>query len=93
MTYALEKRLEALEARQGASDPVLIIRIVTLGGDKEAEPATADVGGRQLVRADDETGEAFLQRVEAEAKLAVKAGCVSVALVWPRMPLDEGVAP
>ena len=89
MTGTIERRLEALEARRSGIDPVLIIRIVTLGGDTPDEPARAEIGGRPLLRADDETGEAFLTRVEAEAKLAAKPGCVGVALVWPRMPTAQ----
>lgn len=91
MSTALEKRLEALEARQG--DPVLIIRIITLPGDRESEPDRAEVGGRPLLRADGETGEEFLARVEAQAKLAAKPGFVGVALVWPRMPSGDASAP
>lgn len=83
MTGTIEKRLEALETRQSVIDPVVIVRFVTLGGETSDEPGRADVGGRTLLRADSETGHAFLARVEAEAKLAAKPGCVGVALVWP----------
>ena len=93
MTTALEKRLEALEASHDVREPITIIRIVTLPGDVDAEPDRAEVGGKQLLRADGETGEAFLERVEAEAKLAAKPGCVRVALVFPRMLSDAGSVP
>ena len=52
------------------------------------EPARADVGGRSIPRADGETAEAFLARVEAEAKLAPKPGCAGMALVWPEIKSD-----
>ena len=85
MTSTIDKRLGALEAAQSVTEPVTIIRIITLAGDKDAEPASADVGGMPLLRADDETGEAFLTRVRAAAALAAKPGCVRTALVWPKL--------
>ncbi len=85
MSTAIEKRIEALEAGQSTSEPITIIRIITLPDDVDAEPGRAEVGGRTILRADNETGEAFLARAEAEAKLAARLGCVGVALVWPRV--------
>lgn len=90
MSNALEKRLEALENRQSISDPIVIIRFVVLGGDPEAEPVRATVGGRSLLRTEGESGDAFLDRVKAEAKQAAKPGCVGVALVFPQEPSDSG---
>ena len=88
MSTTLERRLDALESRQSGTDPVTIIRIITLAEDTRAEPARADVGGRSIPRADGETAEAFLARVEAEAKLAAKPGCAGMALVWPEIKSD-----
>ena len=82
-----EKRIEALEDRQGEQDLVTIIHIVplcALGAESDSEPLSADVFGRLMQREDDEAAEAFLARVEAEARLAAKPGCNAVALVWPR---------
>ena len=93
MSTTLERRLDALESRQSVTDPVMIIRIITLPEDAGAEPARADVGGRSIPRADGETAEAFLARVEAEAKLAAKPGCAGMALVWPEMKSDERSSP
>ena len=91
MTHALERRLGALEAQQGSiGGPVLFIRFVTVGGEAFDDPAFADIGGRKLLRADGETGDAFLMRVETEAKLAALPGCAAVALVWPRRVSDDG---
>ena len=84
MSAALDRRLEALEARQSEKEPWTIIRIIYLGAEQDNEPFTADVGGRSIQRADDESAEAFLARVRVEARLAAKPGCVAVALVWPR---------
>lgn len=92
MNATIQKRVEALEAKQSAEEPIIIIRVIALPGDKEAEPAKADVGGRTILRADDETGEAFLARVRAEAELAARPGCVGMALVWPTMPSDDASA-
>ena len=89
MSTTLERRLDALESRQSVTDPVTIIRIITLAEDARAEPARADVGGRSIPRADGETAEAFLARVEAEAKLEAKPGCAGMALVWPEIKSDE----
>ena len=83
MTGTIEKRVEALEASQSLSEPVTwIITYVAPGPD--AEPCRADVGGRTIHRTDGETGEGFLARVAAEAKLAAKPGCGGVAMVWLR---------
>ena len=84
MIANIERRVEALEAHESVKEPITIIRIVTLGGGTPDEPVRAEIGGRPLLRAGGETGEAFLARVEAEAKLSSKPGCLAVALVWPR---------
>lgn len=88
MSAMLERRLEALEARQHAKEVVTIIRIIALPRHSieepgDDEPGSAEVGGKLIQRAANETSEAFMARVEAEAKLAAKPGCVAVALVWP----------
>ena len=90
-TSSAEKRIEALEDRHAERDLVTIIRIMPLcakGAESDIEPVSADVGGRLIQRADDESAEAFLARVEAEAKLAAKPGCTVVALVSPALPGD-----
>ena len=84
MTGILEKRIEALEARQNAK-PATIICVIIVPGSEDAETGSADVGGRTMRRADDETGEAFLSRVEAEAELAARPGCSRFAMVWPQV--------
>lgn len=84
MTGIIEKRIQSLETSQSVSERVTIIRIIVVPGLPDAEPGSADVGGKTIYRADDETGEAFLARVKAEAKLAAKTGCSGVALVWPQ---------
>ena len=91
MSAAIDRRLEKLEARHSEPEPWTIIRIMFMGGpaeEQDNEPFTADVGGRSIQRADDESAEAFLARVEAEAKLAAKPGFTAVALVWPALPGD-----
>ena len=93
MNSTIDKRLAALEAAQGVKEPVTIIRIITLPGHLDAEPGHATVGGLTIHRMDDETADTFMARVEAEAALAAKPGCVRVALVLPRMPSDDGSAP
>jgi len=90
MSAALDRRLEALEARQSEKEPWTIIRIIYLGAEQDNEPFTADVGGRSIQRADDEDAEAFLARVRVEARLAAKPGCTAVALVWPRPESPPG---
>ena len=84
MTGTLEKRIEALEAHQNKK-PATIICVIIEPGSDDAELGSADVGGRTMRRADDETSEAFLLRVEAEAELAARPGCTGYAVVWPEM--------
>ena len=91
MTGTIEKRVEALEASQSLSEPVTWIITFVAPGRLDAEPGRADVGGRTIHRTDGETGEVFLARVAAEAKLAAKPGCGGVALVWPRTLSDGSV--
>ena len=93
MSAALDRRLEALEARQSEKEPWTIIRIMFMGGpaeEQDNEPFTATMGGRSIQRADDESAEAFLARVRVEARLAAKPGCTAVALVWPRPESPPG---
>ena len=90
-TSSAEKRIAVLEDRHGARDLATVILIVPLGAkgaEPDSEPVSADVGGRLIQREDDESAEAFLARVEAEARLAAKPGCTVVALVWPALPGD-----
>ena len=84
MSASIDRRLEQLEARHSERDPWTIIRIIYLGAEQDNEPFSADVGGRSIQRADDESAEAFMERVRVEARLAAKPGCTAVALVWPR---------
>ena len=93
MNSTIDKRLAALEAAQGVKEPITIIRIIALPGHLDAEPDHATVGGMTIHRMDDETADTFMARVEAEAALAAKLGCVRVALVLPRMPSDAGSVP
>ena len=58
--------------------------------EQNNDPFSATVGGRLLQRDYDESAEAFLARVEAEAKLAAKPGCNAVAVVWPRPEVSPG---
>ncbi len=88
MSGLIDRRIQALEASLGVNEPVTIIRVIALPGQQDAEPGSADVGGKSILRASDETGEAFMTRVESEARLAAKPGCVRVALVWPRTASD-----
>jgi len=81
MNASIDRRLEALEARHSEKEPWTIIRIIYLGAEQDNEPFSADVGGRSIRRADDESAEAFLARVRVEARLAAKPGCTAVALV------------
>jgi len=90
MSAALDRRLEALEARQSEKEPWTIIRIVYLGAEQDNDPFSADVGGRSIQRADDESAEAFLARVRVEARLAAKPGRNAVTLVWPRPESPPG---
>ena len=57
------------------------------------EPARADVGGRSIPRADGETAEAFLARVEVEAELAAKPRFAGMALLWPEIESDWRSSP
>ena len=85
MTGTVEKRIAALESRQGPREPITIIRIIAMPGHLDSEPDHATVGGRKIERMDDESADTFMARVEAEAALAAKPGCVRMALVWPRL--------
>jgi hypothetical protein len=85
MTSAIGRRLRQLEARQGPREPITIIRLVKVPGHLDAEPDYATVRGVTIQRKGDETADAFMARVEAEAKLAAKPGCVATALVFPRV--------
>jgi hypothetical protein len=94
MTSAIGRRLRQLEARKGPREPITIIRLVTLPGHLEAEPDHATVRGVTILRMGDETSDAFMARVEIEAKLASKPGCVATAVVFPRLePHDNEKAP
>ena len=68
------------------TEPVTVIRVIKLAGHPECEPDRADVGGGTIHRADGETGEAFLTRVQVAAALAAKPGCV-------RAPSDHQADP
>ena len=69
MTGTVEKRIAALESRQGPREPVTIIRIIAMPGHLDAEPDHATVGGLTIHRMDDESADTFIARVEAEANL------------------------
>ena len=56
------------------TEPVTVIRVIKLAGHPECEPDRADVGGGTIHRADGETGEAFLTRVQVAAAMAAKPG-------------------
>ena len=93
MSASIDRRLEALEARHSEKEPWTIIRIMFMGGpadEQDNEPFSADVGGRSIQRADDESAEAFLARVRVEARLAAEPGCTARALVWPRPKSSAG---
>jgi hypothetical protein len=92
-TSSTQKRIEALEGRVSERARVRFIRIVFPGtppAQQDADPFSADVGGISIQRANDEAAEAFLARVEAEARLAAKPGCKAVAVVWPRRETSIG---
>ena len=69
MTGTVEKRIAALESRQGPREPITIIRIIAMPGHLDAEPDHATVGGLTIHRMDSETADTFMARVEAEANL------------------------
>ena len=69
MTGTVEKRIAALESRQGPREPITIIRIIAMPGHLDAEPDHATVGGLTIHRMDDESADTFMARVEAEANL------------------------
>lgn len=85
MTSTIDRRLLALESRQGPRELVTIIRIIAMPGHLDAEPDHATVGGMTIHRMDGETADTFMARVEAEAAMAAKPGCVRMALVFPRV--------
>ena len=58
-----------------------------------AESAIAHEGGRSTPRADGETAEAFLARVEVEAELAAKPRFAGMALLWPEIESDWRSSP
>lgn len=96
MTSPIDRRLLTLEARQGPREPITIIRIIAMPGHLDAEPDHATVGGVTIHRMDDENADTFMARVEAEAALAAKPGCVQVALVFPRVgphSIDKAASP
>ena len=92
-TSSTQKRIEALEHRHSERDLVGFVCLVfpeTSHAQQDADPFSADVGGRSIQRADDEAAEEFLARVEAEARLAAKPGCNAVAVIWPRREAPIG---
>ena len=69
MTAAIQRRLEALEARVDHVDsapPVLIVRFVA-PGHVDDEPTCARIGAEVLTRLPDETVDDFTGRAKAEA--------------------------
>ena len=82
MTAAIQRRLEALEARAARVDPepiVFIIRLVS-PGHLDDEPIHARIGDEVLMRSPGEAVDDFTGRAKAEA-LRQRVGCGSTPLV------------